>query len=150
MKEYAEQYQREYPRFPIVGVGVLVIRDKAVLLIKRGNPPSAGKWTIPGGLVELGERTEEAAIRELKEECNIAVKIEEIIDVFDYIEHDSDGKIKFHYVIIDYFGRYISGELRPGGDVIAAEWINYDTLGSCDIPEKTVVFIRKAFSKAKK
>ena len=148
MKDHSKQQQREYPFSPIVGVGVLVIRDKKILLVKRGQPPSIGKWTVPGGLVELGERTEEAAVRELKEECNIVVKITEIIDVFDYIEYDKNGQTRFHYVIIDFLGTYISGTLRAGGDVVAAEWISYDSLQTLDIPEKTLAFIRKAINKS--
>ncbi len=118
---------REYPEAPMVGVGGVVIKDGAILLIKRRNPPGTGLWSIPGGLVELGESLKEAVKRELREECGVEVEPIEAIKVFDVIERDQKGEVRFHYVIVDYLCELREeGQICPGGDVEEAMWVKLD------------------------
>lgn len=137
---------RSYPSAPLVGVGVITFNDEnKVLLVKRGNEPSKGLWSLPGGLVELGERVREAGIREVKEECNIDIEPEDVISVVDLILEDPDGKIKYHYILIDYLAKYIGGEILPQSDVIDANWFSHDELKELNIPEVTRDVLEKAF-----
>lgn len=137
---------RSYPSAPKVGVGVITFNhENKVLLVKRGNEPSKGLWSLPGGLVELGERVREAGIREVKEECDIEIEPEDVISVVDLILEDSDGKIKYHYILIDYLAKYIGGELNPQSDVIDAAWFGYSEIAELNIPEVTREVLEKAF-----
>jgi len=124
---------REYPEFPIASVGVIVVERGKVLLVQRGKEPSRGRWTIPGGVVELGETVHEAAKRELMEECGIEVEIGRLIAAFDSIVRDADGRVRFHYVILDMLGARTGGEVRAGGDVMDARWVGVDDLQSLDV-----------------
>ncbi|MCX8170133.1 MAG: NUDIX hydrolase [Candidatus Methanomethyliaceae archaeon] len=119
---------REYPDRPIIGAGILVIDNGKVLLIKRGNDPNKGLWSIPGGMVGLGESPEEAAIREFKEETGLDAIIEDLLGVFNVVIRDDKGKIKYHYVVIDYLGKVIGGMLKPGSDVLDAKWFEINEL----------------------
>jgi len=137
---------RMYPSTPLVGVGVVTFNnEKKVLLVKRGNEPSKGLWSIPGGMVELGERVREAAIREVREECNIDIEPEDVISVVDLILKDSNGTVKYHYILIDYLAKYIGGDLNPQSDVIDAGWFSQNDLEVIDIPEVTRTVLEKAF-----
>ncbi len=137
---------RSYPSAPLVGVGVITFNsENKVLLVKRGNEPSKGLWSLPGGLVELGERVREAGVREVKEECNIDIEPEDVISVVDLILEDSEGKVKYHYILIDYLARYIGGEIEPQSDVVDADWFSYDELEELNIPEVTRNVLEKAF-----
>jgi mutator protein MutT len=137
---------REYHDHPLVGVGVLIIENGKILLVKRGNEPNKGLWSIPGGLIKLGESPEEAAIRELKEETGLNAIIEKLLGVFNIIIKDNNGRIKYHYIIIDYIGKLISGELKPGDDVLDAKWFDISELKNIQI-SPTVI---KALEKIKK
>ncbi|MCC6013412.1 MAG: NUDIX hydrolase [Candidatus Verstraetearchaeota archaeon] len=137
---------REYHDHPLVGVGVLIIENGKILLVKRGNEPNKGLWSIPGGLIKLGEFPEEAAIRELKEETGLNAIIEKLLGVFNIIIKDNDGRIKYHYIIIDYIGKLIGGELKPGDDVLDAKWFDISELKNIQI-SPTVI---KALEKIKK
>lgn len=137
---------RSYPSAPLVGVGVIAFNSEGqILLVKRGSEPAKSLWSLPGGLVELGERVRDAGIREVKEECNIDIEPLDVISVVDLILQDAEGKIKYHYVLIDYLAKFVSGELRPQSDVIAAQWFSQDQLKDLDIPEVTREVIEKAF-----
>ena len=135
---------RQYPSRPIVGVGVLVVKDNRLLLVKRAKQPSLGLWTVPGGVVELGEKTEDAAVREVEEECNIRVKIQQVLDIYNFVERDDGDRIKYHYVILDYLGEYVSGSLRPASDVSDARWFSHNELSEYEIPPKTLELVNKA------
>jgi 8-oxo-dGTP diphosphatase len=138
---------RSYPSAPMVGVGVITFNnEKEVLLVKRGNEPSKGLWSLPGGLVELGERVRDAGIREVKEECDIDIEPADVISVVDLILEDSDGRIKYHYILIDYLAKYIRGELKPQSDVTDAGWFSPAEIAELNIPEVTREVIEKAFS----
>jgi 8-oxo-dGTP diphosphatase len=114
---------REYPSRPIVGIGVVVLKRDAVLLIQRGKPPNMGSWSLPGGAQELGETCEAAARRELEEETGLEVGELTLAACFDSIRHDEAGQIHYHYTIIDYAARWEHGDPRPGGDVTRARFV---------------------------
>lgn len=129
--------QRKYPKIPRVGVGVLVFRGEQILLVKRGKPPNAGKWTIPGGLVKLGETLHQAAERELLEECGIKIVLKNIITTFDIIDRDEKDEIRYHYVLVDFAADYHSGNLKADSDVDEARWLLPDQIHNLDMPEKS-------------
>ena len=129
---------REYPERPIIGVGAIVLRDADVLLIRRAKPPREGQWSIPGGAVELGETLRDALVREVKEEAGIEIDIIGFVDTIDAITRDEDGRIRYHYTLIDMAARWRSGELAPGGDATAARWVPLDRLGEYDLWDETI------------
>jgi ADP-ribose pyrophosphatase YjhB (NUDIX family) len=117
---------REYPARPLVGIGVAVLRGPALLLIRRGNPPNAGAWSLPGGGQELGETAEAAARRELLEEAGLEVGEMVLAANVDSITRDSAGRVRFHYTILDFAARWAGGEARAGGDATAVAWATPD------------------------
>ena len=139
--------KREYPGAPVVGVGGVVIRDGRALLIKRGSAPLKDQWSIPGGTLELGESIQEGVRRELLEETGIEVQVGELIEVFDRIFRDADGKIQYHFVIVDYLCEAISGEARAASDVTDVAWVNEADLWNYKLTEAATRVIRKAFAK---
>ena len=136
--------KREYPDRPYVGVGVIVFREKEVLLVKRNKDPNRGYWSIPGGKQMLGETVEEAAQRELVEETGIKVDSLLLVDVVDTIIPDAEGKIKYHYTLVDYMGHWYSGDSRAGDDAQEVRWIHLNELSSYSLLEKTMNIIHKA------
>jgi len=118
------QAGRAYRELPRVGVGAVVIRDGKILLVKRGSSPGKGLWAPPGGLVELGETVRKAAEREILEETGVTIRAKEAFYIFDFIDRDKDGKIKYHYVIIDFLADYISGEPRASDDASEVRWVS--------------------------
>jgi 8-oxo-dGTP diphosphatase len=108
--------KRMYPEQPVVGVGAVIIKDHQIVLIKRGNEPSKGKWTIPGGLVELAESPEQAVIRETKEEVGVDAENPTLLDVVGNVDYDDQGKVKYHYVIIEYLVSVKGGNLEAASD----------------------------------
>jgi ADP-ribose pyrophosphatase YjhB (NUDIX family) len=135
---------REYPQTPLVGVGGVVIHRHRVLLIRRGSEPLKGEWSIPGGLVELGEELTAGVRRELKEETGVDVETLECILVFDRIMREGD-RVKYHYVIADYLCRRIGGRLRPASDVVDARWVRRDDLPQYRLTEMATKLIHQAF-----
>jgi len=134
---------REYPEAPIVAVGVVVKRGHEVLLVRRLNEPSRGRWSLPGGAVELGETVQEAARREVWEECGLQVKPGEVLAVVDNIVRDEAGRVRFHYVLIDLLAEYISGEVAAASDIGDARWVREEELQELDVTEKAGQFVRK-------
>ena len=122
--------RRLYPKQPLVGVGAVLVCSGKILLEKRKNEPGKGKWSIPGGLVELGEEAEGTAIREVWEETGLTVEKPELIDVLDNVELDEDGRVKYHFVIIDYFLRLKGGTLKASSDAAEFRWVNLDDVES--------------------
>lgn len=137
---------REYPARPIVGVGGVVIRDGRVLLIRRARPPLQGEWSIPGGGLDVGETIAEGVRRELIEETGIEVRVLDHIETFERIMQDDAGKVKYHYVILDYFCEAVSGELRAGGDASDAAWVAERELADYKLRETALRVIAKAFA----
>ena len=113
---------RVYPAAPVPAVGALVVHDGAVLLVRRGRAPSRGVWAVPGGRVELGETLAEAAEREVHEETGVRVRAGEPVWSFDSVVRDVEGRITFHYVIVDLLADYVSGEPRARDDALEARW----------------------------
>ncbi len=136
--------KREYPDRPYVGVGVIVFRDKEVLLVQRNKEPNKGQWSIPGGSQLLGETASEAAQRELLEETGEKVDRLKLVAVVDAISPDVEGKIKYHYTLVDYMGQWQSGESRPGDDAKEVRWVRLNELSSYSLLEKTMKIIQKA------
>ncbi len=134
---------REYPSHPIPGVAAVIVKDGKVLLTKRGNEPSKGKWGIPGGVVELGESVEEAVVREVKEETGVDCRPLKRLTVFDSIRRDPDGRVHWHYVLHEFLCEYLGGEPRAGDDASEVRWIPLEDLGSVEIMESTRKFIEK-------
>jgi 8-oxo-dGTP diphosphatase len=124
---------REYPARPIVGIGIVVIKNGTVLLVRRGKPPNIGAWTLPGGAQELGETTEDAARRELLEETGIEVGKLHFTATVDNIRRDETGRVRFHYTIIDFAARWVSGEPVADTDVTEAVWAPLDALDDYDL-----------------
>ena len=135
--------KRLYPDQPIVGIGVVIVREGKIVLAKRGNEPSMGKWTIPGGLVELGENIEHAVIREAKEETCLDVENPCLIDVVDNVDLDEKGKIKYHYVIVDYFVHVKGGTLKAASDAVELRWVPFDEVEDYDLTASFRVFFRQ-------
>ncbi|GGG26042.1 NUDIX hydrolase [Caldovatus sediminis] len=136
--------RREYPDRPWVGIGVVAFRGDAVLLVRRGKPPRDGSWSLPGGAQRLGERAEDAARRELREETGIEVGPLDLLAVVDGISRDEQGAIRFHYTIIDYCARWLSGEVRAGGDVTEVAWATPADLPRYELTEAALRVIAEA------
>jgi ADP-ribose pyrophosphatase YjhB (NUDIX family) len=117
---------REYPDRPIVGIGVAVLREDAVLLVRRGNPPNAGAWSLPGGGQELGETTEQAARRELLEETGLQVGPLHFAAIVDIITPGRDARPRFHYTVIDYAAAWQGDPACAGGDITEVAWARFD------------------------
>ncbi|MBZ5514117.1 MAG: NUDIX hydrolase [Acidobacteriia bacterium] len=136
--------KREFPDHPLVGVGGVVIHRGRALLVRRGGEPLKGEWSIPGGLVELGEELEQATRRELKEETGLDIEPLEVLEVFDRIFRDGD-RVRYHFVIVDYVCRYKRGRLRPASDVLEARWVRREDLPKYHLTDKANSVIRRAF-----
>lgn len=134
---------RLYPKQPLVGVGAVVVCSGKILLEKRKNEPGKGKWSIPGGLVELGENTEQMVIREVKEETGLDVEKPEQIDVVDSITEDENGRIKYHFVIIDYFVKLTGDTLKASSDAEELKWVQFDLVETYDLTNSFRAFFRR-------
>ena len=134
--------KRSYPDQPIVGIGAVIINQGKIALIKRGNEPSKGKWTIPGGLVELGESLEVAVIRETKEETSLEVDNPRLIDVVDNVDLDEHGKVKYHYVIIDYLVHVKAGTAQAASDAEELRWVAFDEVENHNLTASFRLFFR--------
>lgn len=136
--------RREYPDHPQVGVGALVIRDGRVLLVRRGRPPANDVWAIPGGRLELGETLQQAAEREVFEETGVTIRAGQPFYTFDTIIRDEQGRVRFHYVIVDLLAEYVSGEARPGDDARDAAWLSLADLEGLPTHPATLEVVRRA------
>ena len=130
--------RREYPESPVVGVGAVVIKDGKVLLVKRGVDPNKGLWAIPGGSLKLGETLQEGAEREILEETGITIRAKEPVYSFDFFERDGDGRIRFHYVIVDMMADYIGGEVQGADDALEARWVSPEELKDMEVSRNTL------------
>lgn len=134
---------------PVVAVGAIAFDDGGrVLVVRRGRAPSAGKWSVPGGRVHLGERLEEACAREVKEETGLTVKVGEVAEILDRIGRNGDGHIDHHFVIIDYLITAHSGELCAGDDAAEAAWMSLEDLAAVDTTEGLLPVIARARARA--
>lgn len=135
---------REYPDYPRVGVGAVVLHRGCVLLVRRGGQPSMGKWTLPGGLVELGETTAEAVCREIREECSIDIHPVGIAGVLDRVVRDADGRIRYHYVLVDYLAYTDADAIEAASDAAEARWFPLDRVEELPITDGLVDMIKRA------
>ena len=136
--------KREYPEQPIVGVGGIIFQDESVLLIKRGREPALGQWSIPGGAVELGETLQAAVVREILEETGVGVEPLALVKILDRIFRDKEGKVAYHYVLVDFLCRHTAGEIRPGSDALDARFVPVAELASLNVIPVTREVIHQA------
>ncbi|MFQ5764436.1 MAG: NUDIX hydrolase [Rhodospirillales bacterium] len=135
---------REYPERPVVGVGVVVLGDQGVLLIRRGKPPREGEWSLPGGAQKLDETVFEAAARETWEETGLDVDVLGLVDVVDSICRDEEGRVQYHYTLIDVVAVSRGGELRPGADAADVRWVPLDDVRGLGLWSETERIIKLA------
>ena len=134
---------RQYPDRPFAGVGGVILDGERVVLIRRRFPPLAGEWSLPGGIVEIGETLEACVARELFEETGLRVDVGPVIEVFDRITRDASDRVEYHYVLVDYLCRATGGALRAGSDVDAAKWVSTADLAEYRLPDKAMTVIRR-------
>jgi len=134
---------REYPDYPRVGVGAVILHEDKVLLVRRGQSPSFGKWSLPGGLVELGESTREAIAREIMEECGIGIRVVDVAGVLDRVVHDDAGRVRYHYVLVDYLAYPESLDVVAGSDAGDAQWFEIERVAELDTTQGLLDMIRR-------
>lgn len=137
---------REYPDRPVIGVGAVVLVDARIVLIRRGAPPRYGEWSLPGGVLEVGETLEQGIAREVREETGYAVEVGPIIEVFDRITYDEARKVRYHFVLVDYLCRPVGGALAAGSDVLDAVLADPAHLEPYRLTPKVTEVIRKALT----
>jgi 8-oxo-dGTP diphosphatase len=139
--------KREYPDAPLVGVGAIIIDRDRVVLVKRGHAPRAGEWSIPGGLLEVGETMRQAAVREALEETGMCVEVGDLLGVYDRVVRDADERTLYHYVLIDFRCRRIAGEPQAAGDAAEARWFTRGEIRDLALAEDTAEVINLGFGK---
>ncbi|HEY0739410.1 MAG TPA: NUDIX hydrolase [Herpetosiphonaceae bacterium] len=140
---------REYPTSPLIGVGAVIWREDRVLLIRRGKPPRENEWSLPGGRQELGETVAEAARREAREETGLAITVRDVVAVVDLIDRDADGRVQFHYTLIDVLAEWQSGEAVADDDAAEVAWVTLDELPRYSLWSETERVIRLADERRK-
>jgi 8-oxo-dGTP diphosphatase len=138
---------REFPEHPLIGVGSIIIEGDRVVLVKRAHPPIQGQWSIPGGVLEVGEMLREAAIREAREETGLVVEPGELLGAFDRILRDPDHRVQYHYVLIDFLCRKVGGELVAASDAAEVRFFTREELPTLRLAEDTFDVIQKGFAK---
>jgi 8-oxo-dGTP diphosphatase len=139
--------KREYPETPLVGVGAIIIEADRVVLVKRGHAPLAGEWSIPGGVLEVGETLREAAVREVLEETMLEVEPTSLLGVYDRVLRDADERTLYHYVLIDFLCRRISGEPQASGDADEVRWFTQEEVAALALASDTAAVIKLGFEK---
>ena len=132
-----------------MGVGAIILRRDRVLLVERGKSPLRGYWSLPGGVLETGELLDEGIRREVLEETGLAVRPLDVIEIFERIMRDAEGRTEYHYVLVDYLCRVTGGTLQAASDVSRVEWVPRRELGRYKITEGTLPVIEKAFNRAR-
>jgi 8-oxo-dGTP diphosphatase len=139
--------KREYPDRPFIGVGAIIVENGRVLLVKRGHAPLAGEWSIPGGVLEVGETLREAAVREVLEETSLVVEPTILLGVYDRILRDTDERTLYHYVLIDFSCRRLSGEAKAAGDAAEVRWFRREEIPGLQLAKDTAEVINLGFEK---
>lgn len=137
--------QREFPDTPLVGVGAIIIEADRVVLVKRAHPPIQGQWSIPGGVLEVGELVREAAIREAREETGLVVEPGKLLGVYDRILRNDQQRVQYHYVLVDFLCRRVGGELHAASDAEQVCWFRQEDLTALNLADDTLDVIRKGF-----
>ena len=138
---------REYPESPLVGVGAVIVEQNRVLLIRRGQPPLLGEWSLPGGVLECGETLREAVVREAREETGLAVQAGEMLGVYERIIWDEEKRLRYHYVLIDFLCRPIGGDLKVGSDAAAVRWFTRGELPALNLAFDANDVVRKGLAR---
>jgi 8-oxo-dGTP diphosphatase len=138
--------KRDYPEQPLIGVGAVIVSGGRVLLVRRDTEPLRGEWSVPGGMLELGEKLRDGVRREALEETGLDVEPGEVLDVFDSIFTDALGRTQYHYVLIDYLCRPLSGEARAGSDVSDVRWVTPEALPAMGLRATIEEVVRKGLS----
>ena len=138
---------RPYPERPVVGVGAVVLDGPRVLLIKRGNPPLKGQWSLPGGGVEVGETLEQAIAREVLEETGLSIDVGPMVEVLDRISRDAEGRVEHHFVLVDFVCKPAGGILKSATDAEDAAWVPLADLARYEVAPVTISVIQKAASR---
>jgi len=140
---------RAYPDRPFVGVGAVIVDGAGrVLLVKRRFEPLAGQWSLPGGAVDVGETLEACVIREMREETGLDVEVGRVIEVFDRIMHDAEGRVQYHYVLVDYVCRPVGGTLMAASDVADVAWVAEGALAEFRLTDKATAVIAQGIALA--
>jgi mutator protein MutT len=135
---------RRYPERPVVGIGAVIVEGSRVVLVQRAHEPLKGHWSLPGGAVEVGETLAEAVAREAREETGLDVRVGQLVGVFDRLHHDDDGRVEYHFVLLDYLCTPRSGTLTRASDAADARWVDIDDLTAYDLKPEAVDVIRTA------
>ena len=141
--------RRDYPDRPFVGVGAVIVDGTRVVLVRRGSEPLAGQWSLPGGAVEIGETLDVSVVREMVEETGLQVAVGPVIDVFDRITRDAEGRVQYHYVLVDYLCWPVEGTLQAGSDVDAAVWADVSELSGYHLASTATAVIMRALELAR-
>jgi mutator protein MutT len=140
--------KRDYPDRPLVGVGAVIVQDGRAVIVQRASEPLKGQWSIPGGLLEVGETLRQCAAREAREETGLEVEAGEVLEVLDSIYPDPEGRTRYHYVLIDFLCRPVGGELCAGSDAAQVRWVRREELGQFTIAPTALQVLRKAFDRS--
>jgi ADP-ribose pyrophosphatase YjhB (NUDIX family) len=141
---------RRYPQRPLVGVGAILLQRDRVLMVLRGKQPLEGWWSLPGGLLEIGESLADAVRREVREETGLEVRPAGVVEIFERIMRDPQGVPEYHFVLVDYLCHVVGGEVRAASDARAVEWVRRRDLPKLRITEGTLAVIEKAFRERRK
>jgi len=141
------EVSRRYPTRPFLGVGALIFRDRDLLLVERAKEPLKGYWSLPGGILETGEKLKEGVEREVREETGLEVEAESMFEIFERIMPDAEGRPEYHYVLIDYICRPVGGQLQAASDVSRVAWVPQQDLPAIRLTEGTLAVVERAFAK---
>jgi 8-oxo-dGTP diphosphatase len=139
---------RRYPKHPLPGVGALILRRNSILLVQRARNPLKDHWSLPGGLIEPGEKIEEALKREVLEETGLIVRPKKLFEIFERIMPDAEGRAEYHYILHDYLCRVVGGDLKAGDDASRVAWVDRKKLKDLQLTEGTLAVIERAFNHA--
>jgi 8-oxo-dGTP diphosphatase len=139
--------KREYPESPMVGVGAVIVEQNRVLLIRRGQPPLLGEWSLPGGVLECGETLREAVVREAREETGLVVEIGEMLGVYERVIRGDEGRVRYHFVLIDFLCRPVGGDLKAGSDAADVRWFTRDELPALNLADDTNDVVLKGLAR---
>jgi len=139
--------KREYPESPLVGVGAVIVQNHSVLLIRRAQPPLCGEWSLPGGVLECGETLREAVVREAREETGLVVETDEMLGVYERLIRGDEGRVRYHYVLIDFLCHPVGGSLNAGSDAADVRWFTHDELPALNLADDTNDVVLKGLAR---